>query len=311
MSGELVGEVFQDVHHVRLDVVDTDQFRGHTVLALECPVEPPSNSQPFDEMLLDLERKEGRFSIQNTAYQLYTQNGGTFSHLKILIWIHRYFPTNGMRKTAEMLSLRVETLSDYTLERRLADNVSGASARVGDSLVSLEVAQDKLLFHLLVGEKVTEVVHHDEGVVICLQQIVKLVLVLVICCHGPGLHFVPQMLPPGHCRELLYPELLWSVGPLLLVRYEDQAGAVGAPSSCQVNGLALIVLWRGQHHAEDTRPVGGGPAGRDLLRRKVWVLRSTALIVPDDQEDQDDVQGTGQGSRFLFYHIPNIPSMIT
>ena len=85
---EAVGEVLQDVHHVRLDVVDTDQFRGHAVLTLQCPVEPPSNSQSFDQMLLDLERKERGFSIQNTAHQLYTQNGGTLSHLKIFIWIH-------------------------------------------------------------------------------------------------------------------------------------------------------------------------------------------------------------------------------
>ena len=85
-----------------------------------------------------------------------------------------------MRKTTQKLSFRIQTVPDQSVEGGLADHVAGASAEVGNTLVLLMVAQYKLLLGLMEREKVTEIVHHYEGVVVNLQQIVEIRLVLLI-----------------------------------------------------------------------------------------------------------------------------------
>ena len=68
---EAVGEVLQDVHHVRRDVVHADQVGRHAVLALLSSLQPPVQPQVPDEMTLNLERKERALSLDFTLEELY------------------------------------------------------------------------------------------------------------------------------------------------------------------------------------------------------------------------------------------------
>ena len=68
---EAVGEVLQDVHHVRRDVVHADQVGRDAVLALLCSLQPPVQPEVADQMTLNLERKERALSLDFTLDEVY------------------------------------------------------------------------------------------------------------------------------------------------------------------------------------------------------------------------------------------------
>ena len=69
---EVVGEVVVDVHHVRGDIVKTDQvWRYTTVLTLLSSLQPPAQPQVAHQVPLKLEREERGLATDFTLDEFY------------------------------------------------------------------------------------------------------------------------------------------------------------------------------------------------------------------------------------------------